>query len=86
MDKAINWLEQLRAERNHVVQMWQAVGITAEHAADSQALLQLKWQYCDRHDCLRCRFGTRYLQQRKIAFLKLSSEERHHFQQLPHKH
>jgi len=37
----------------------------AEHAADSQALLQLKWQYCNRHDCLRCRFGTRYLQQRK---------------------
>ena len=68
MDKAITWLEQLRAERNHVVQMWQAVGITAEHAADSQALLQLKWQYCDRHDCLRCRFGTRYLQQRKSLF------------------
>ena len=65
MDKAVNWLEQLKAERNHVVQMWKEVGVTAEHAADSQALLQLKWQYCDRHDCLRCRFGTRYLQQRK---------------------
>ena len=65
MDKAVDWLEQLRAERNHVVRMWQEVGIAAEHAADSQALLQLKWQYCDRHDCLRCRFGTRYLQQRK---------------------
>ena len=65
MDKAIEWLEQLRSERNHVVRMWQEVGIAAEHAADSQALLQLKWQYCDRHDCLRCRFGTRYLQQRK---------------------
>lgn len=64
MDRAVNWLEQIRAERNHVVRMWQEVGVTAEHAADSQALLQLKWRYCDRHDCLRCRFGTRYLQQR----------------------
>lgn len=64
MDKAINWMETMRAERNHVVRMWQDVGIMAEHAADSQALLQLKWMYCDRHDCLRCRFGARYLQRK----------------------
>jgi hypothetical protein len=36
-----------------------------ENAGDSQALIQLKKEYCDRKDCLRCRIGYEYLKGNK---------------------
>ena len=60
-DRAFDFLEQLKAEDNHITRNWQEVGLTVENAGDSQALIQLKNEYCDRRDCLRCRFGYEYL-------------------------
>lgn len=60
-DRAFDFLEQLPAEKNHVVSMWQQCGMEVDNAGDSQALLQLKRNYCDRKDCLRCRIGYEYL-------------------------
>ncbi len=60
-DRAFDLLELLKAEHNRIVDMWQACGLTVKSAADSQALIQLKRQYCDRKDCLRCRIGYEYL-------------------------
>ena len=60
-DRAFDLLEQLKAERNHIVSMWQECGLEASNAGDSQALIQLKNEYCDKKDCLRCRFGFEYL-------------------------
>lgn len=60
-ERALSFLEELRAERNHIVRMWQEVGLDVRTAADSQALIQLKKAYCDKRDCLRCRFGYEYL-------------------------
>ena len=34
------------------------------HFLESQALIQLKREYCDKKDCLRCRFGYEYLKRR----------------------
>ena len=41
--------------------MWKECGLEIETAADSQAIVQLKKEYCDRRDCLRCRFGYEYI-------------------------
>ncbi|MBR2239178.1 MAG: DUF2851 family protein [Prevotella sp.] len=60
-DRAFDLLEQLKAEKNHIINMWQQCGLEAKTAGDSQALIQLKREYCDRRDCLRCRFGYEYL-------------------------
>ena len=60
-DGAYHLLEELRYERNHITQVWQTVGLRAENAADSQALLELRLNYCDRRDCLRCRFGAEFM-------------------------
>lgn len=60
-DRAFDFLEQLKAETNHITRMWQECGLNVENAGDSQALLQLKKEYCDRKDCLRCRIGYEYL-------------------------
>ena len=60
-DRAFDLLEQLKPENNYIIRMWQQCGLTVQSAGDSQALIQLKREYCDRKDCLRCRFGYEYL-------------------------
>lgn len=58
-------LEQLKAENNYVTRMWDGVGISVNSAADSQALLQLQKEYCDKKRCLQCRFGFEYLKEKQ---------------------
>lgn len=60
-DRAFDILEQLKPEDNHIIRMWRECGLDVANAGDTQALIQLKKQYCDRRDCLRCRIGYEYL-------------------------
>ena len=60
-DRAFDLLDQLPPEQNHITRLWQECGLEVKSAGDSQALIQLKREYCDRRDCLRCRFGYEYL-------------------------
>lgn len=63
-EKAFNLLEEIKAEDNHIVRMWGECGLEARSAGDSQALIQLKKEYCDKKECLRCRIGYEYLLKR----------------------
>lgn len=56
-DKAIEILESLPAEKNYVIDRWKSVGFAVANAAESQGLLQLKKQYCDKQLCLQCPIG-----------------------------
>lgn len=56
-EKSVVWLEQLNAEKNYVVTSWEAYGFTFDTALQTQALLQLRKEYCDKHACLKCRIG-----------------------------
>lgn len=60
-ERAFDLLEQLKAENNYIIRMWQQCGLDVKNAGDSQALIQLKKEYCDKKDCLRCRIGYEYL-------------------------
>ena len=62
-ERAVSLLEELRPEQNFIIRQWRQCGICVSSAADSQALIQLKREYCDRTDCLHCRFGFEYLRQ-----------------------
>jgi hypothetical protein len=64
-DRAFDLLEQLKAEDNHIIRLWKECGLEVQTAGDSQALIQLKKEYCDRKDCLRCRIGYEYLRSEK---------------------
>lgn len=64
-NNAIELLEKLKAEDNHIVRMWAECGISAQHAGDSQALIHLKTAYCDKKNCLRCRIGYELLSQKQ---------------------
>jgi hypothetical protein len=60
-DQAIRLLEEIPAEKNHVIQKWSALGMEVRTAYESQALLQLKHQYCDKKRCLECAVGGAFL-------------------------
>lgn len=60
-EHALNLLETLSPERNAVIERWQAHGMKAASAYQSQALLQLKSKYCDRRRCLECAIGSALL-------------------------
>ena len=63
-ERATGFLESLKAEDNHIIRHWSGAGLPVSTAADSQALLQLQKEYCDKKDCLRCRFGFEYLRRK----------------------
>lgn len=66
-ERAFALLESLPAENNNITRSWRLASLTVASAADSQALLQLRHAYCDRRDCLRCRFGAEYLAQKPTS-------------------
>ena len=59
--RAGSFLEELKAENNYITRMWEQCGMKASNAADSQALIQLKKEYCDKKKCLYCRIVYEYL-------------------------
>ncbi len=60
-DRAIEILEQLPPEKNSIIKRWAEVGVTAENALESQALLQLQKKYCEPRKCLDCTIGHKII-------------------------
>lgn len=58
---AINLLHKLPPEKNSLLRTWESVGVSADNAFRSQALIHLRKEYCDKGRCVQCRFGHRYL-------------------------
>ena len=56
-DKALQLLEELPAEKNSIIQKWKELGVEPESAYQTQALLQLKNEYCKKQKCLNCAVG-----------------------------
>jgi hypothetical protein len=60
-DRAINFLEHIKAEQNHIITRWKELGLVPENALQSQALLQLKNVYCNQKRCLDCQIGNQII-------------------------
>ena len=58
-DKALQWLEEIRAEKNSITKGFTALQIENKTAFDSQALIQLKNEYCNKKRCLDCSVGNK---------------------------
>jgi len=56
-DKAIALLEKINAESNAHIRKFAEFGIRPASAGESQGLIELKTNYCDRKRCLECRIG-----------------------------
>jgi Protein of unknown function (DUF2851) len=56
-ERAIQLLESCRPESNTVIDGWKAMDMKPANAFESQYLLQLKGEYCDKFRCLDCAIG-----------------------------
>lgn len=63
---AVDMLQSLKPESNHIIDIFMASGITVYDAFTSQALIQLKREYCDSRKCLYCRIGHKLLSQKVL--------------------
>lgn len=56
-DRGIYILESVKPERNSIVSDFKSAGVAPRNAFDTQALIQLRKEYCDKRKCLYCRIG-----------------------------
>lgn len=54
---AFDLWESIPGEKNSIIRQWLISGLKCRDAMDSQAMIQLRKEYCDRGRCLDCRFG-----------------------------
>lgn len=60
-ERAMELLESIAAEDNRYIRRWESYGVAPANAFDTQALLQLATEYCDRQACEQCPVGRRIL-------------------------
>jgi hypothetical protein len=65
IDRALSFLENISPEENIIISEWKKAGIKAESAFYSQALIQLRNEYCKKRKCLDCRIGNKIISQGK---------------------
>ena len=61
IELAIRFLETLKPESNSIITMFSRSGIKIQNACDSQALIELKREYCEQKKCIYCRIGHQLL-------------------------
>jgi hypothetical protein len=61
MDQALDFLEHLAPENNHILRPYKSAGVKIENAFASQALLELNKNYCNQMRCLHCNVGLTVL-------------------------
>lgn len=64
-ERATRLLESIPPEKNSIVSAFSQSGVFIQHAGDSQALIQLKREYCEKKKCLYCRIGFRMLKRQE---------------------
>jgi hypothetical protein len=62
-EKALQWLEETATEKNTITKGFQQLKIENKNAFDSQALIELKNEYCSKKRCLECGVGNAILKQ-----------------------
>jgi hypothetical protein len=62
-EKAIDWLTSLVPEKNQITQGWARLDWVPANAAESQAMIHLKKEYCDQKKCTHCLIGHEILKQ-----------------------
>jgi len=60
-EEIISLINQLEPEDNAVIQKFDSFGLPSKNAFESQSLLELKKEYCDKHRCLECAIGLELL-------------------------
>lgn len=54
-------IQQIKPEKNSIIGKFNTLGVSSKNAFESQALLQLKKEYCTKQKCLQCAIGNSLL-------------------------
>ena len=60
-ERAITFLEQLKPESNYITEFFSKSGFKIKNAADSQSVIQLRKEYCEKKKCMYCRMGFYFM-------------------------
>lgn len=61
LTQLIELIEEIKPEKNNIIANFNSLKINSENALKTQALLQLKNEYCRKHRCLSCVIGKELL-------------------------
>ena len=61
ISRSLELLQQLKSENNSIVRLFTEAGIESHDAFTSQALVELRREYCEKKKCMFCRWGHRML-------------------------
>ena len=57
IEKAVDMLGMIKTENNSIIRKWKEMNVLPQSAVQSQALIDLKTNLCDKHKCLSCPIG-----------------------------
>jgi len=61
VDRAVQFLQQIPAEKNKITRTWQQLNCVATNAFETQGLIELYNNFCQRRACLNCTIGSAIL-------------------------
>ncbi|NJN35061.1 MAG: DUF2851 family protein [Saprospiraceae bacterium] len=65
--RALRFLHETEGDKNSLVEQWSNLGVSTHSAYQTQALLELKNEYCVKKRCLSCAIGSAILKHRKTS-------------------
>ena len=71
-EKLFELIKQIKPEKNTIIREFDKLNIKAKNAFDTQALLYMKSEYCDKHLCLHCSIGNVLLRKKNNRIEKLT--------------
>jgi len=75
IDRSLKLLENLPAEQNNIIADFDVLGVKINTAFESQALLELRNNYCNFKKCLQCGIGIKILSHTKLNDLNYKVTE-----------
>ena len=61
LERALDILLNTKPEKNKITEAWHNIGFSNSNAFESQALIELKQNYCNEKRCLECKIGYKIL-------------------------
>lgn len=64
-ERSVDFLEMLEPETNKIIREWETAGLKPGSAFISQALIQLRNEYCTKRKCIECHLGEELIREGK---------------------
>ena len=68
-ENALQYIRNLKPEKNHITALFKPNEVENKNAADSQSIIQLVENYCSKKKCLNCAIGNKILREEKTKFV-----------------